>query len=167
MKCERDRRLRFYIPQDRQHARRFTGADLGHDDRFARQDRARVPAQSRTIDVVLKQPGQNPSGKSARQRESKKKKGRSSETVTGRHSALPENERAQSEAEDRSRSRSADRRDSALFEARPAFGQSVDRGGAAEPRPMEVLQHSSADFRSLEKANHQCVIAFFPPKPHT
>ena len=55
-----------------------------------------------------------------------------------------------------------------FLDPRPASGRSVDCGGAAKPRPMEILQHSPTGLRALENADHQnVVIALLPPKSHS
>jgi hypothetical protein len=43
----------------------------------------------------------------------------------------------------------------------------VDRGGAAKPRPMEILQHGPTACWTLENADHQNAIAILPPKSHS
>ena len=48
----------------------------------------------------------------------------------------------------------------------PAFGRSVDRGGAAKPSAMEILQDRPASSHALENADHQNVIVLLPPKSH-
>ena len=69
MKSKRHGRLGFHVPQNRQHARRFAGLHLGHHNRFTRQYRARAPGEAHRIDMLPKQPDENPSAESARQRE--------------------------------------------------------------------------------------------------
>jgi hypothetical protein len=49
----------------------------------------------------------------------------------------------------------------------PAFGRSVDRGGAAKPSAMEILQYRPTGSRALENADHQNAIVILPPKSHT
>jgi hypothetical protein len=44
----------------------------------------------------------------------------------------------------------------------PAFGRSVDRGGAAKPSPMEILQYGPTGSHVLENADDQNAIARLP-----
>jgi len=53
-----------------------------------------------------------------------------------------------------------------FFDPLPAFGRSVDRGGAAKPSAMEILQYRSAGSHTLENADHQNAIALVWPKSH-
>jgi hypothetical protein len=53
-----------------------------------------------------------------------------------------------------------------FLDPRPAFGRSVDRGGAAKPSPMEILQYRPAGSHALENADDQNAIAIFLPKSH-
>jgi hypothetical protein len=43
---------------------------------------------------------------------------------------------------------------------------SRDRGGAAKPSAMEILQYGPTDPQALENADHQNAIAILPPKSH-
>ena len=48
-----------------------------------------------------------------------------------------------------------------FFDPLPAFGRSVDRGGAAKPSAMEILQYRPTDFHALENADDQTRSPFF------
>jgi hypothetical protein len=48
----------------------------------------------------------------------------------------------------------------------PAFGRSVDRGGAAKPSAMEILQYGATSSHALENADHQNATAIPSPKSH-
>jgi len=48
----------------------------------------------------------------------------------------------------------------------PAFGRSVDRGAAAKPSAMEILQYRPAGSHALKNANDQNAIAILLPKSH-
>jgi hypothetical protein len=54
-----------------------------------------------------------------------------------------------------------------FFDPLPAFGRSVDRGGAAKPSAMEIVQYRPTGSGALENADHQNAIAILPPKSHT
>jgi len=48
----------------------------------------------------------------------------------------------------------------------PAFGRSMERGGAAKPSAMEVPQYGPTGSDTLENAHYQNAIALLPPKSH-
>ena len=52
-----------------------------------------------------------------------------------------------------------------LLEPLPAFGRSVDRGGAAKPSAMEILQYCPTGSHALENADDQNAIALRPLRP--
>ena len=101
MKSERHRRRGFHVPQNHQHARRFARFNFGYDNRFIRKDRARAPGQSHLIDMRLKQPGENPSAKSARQRKRGQQQRPHIRPVIGQNSAQQKDECPHGQAESR------------------------------------------------------------------
>src|SRR6266480_1801517 len=113
--------------------------------------------------MPVNQPDENPSAESARQRKRGQQQRQHARSVIGQNSALPKDE-----CPDRQGGgRSADRRDTIFLDPRPAFGRSVDRGDAAKPGPMEILQYGPTDPLALENADHQNAMAILPPKSHT
>jgi len=54
-----------------------------------------------------------------------------------------------------------------FFDPLPAFGRTMDRGGAAKPSAMEILQYRPTGSQALENADDQNAIAILPPKSHT
>src|SRR6184192_2908820 len=117
--------------------------------------------------MLPKQPDENPSADSARQRKRCQQQRQHGRPVICQNSALPKDEGPDGHADGRRNGRSADRRDAIFLDPRPTSGRSVDCGGAAKPSPMEIPQYGPTCPRALENADHQNVIAILPPKLHT
>src|SRR6266496_93711 len=166
IKTERHGRLGFHVPQNRQHARGFAGFDFSYNHRFIRQDRARESGQASRVDMLPKQLDENPASDRTRQRERSEQQSQPGWPVIGQHSAFPEDKCAKGKTKNRNGGRSADRRNPMFLDPLSAFGRSVDRGGAAKPSAMELLQYRPPGFHALENADDQNVIALLPPKSH-